>query len=56
MLRSRDEAQLVATVRALDASEAEAVRRTFLSYGSCSTEEPIEDLERLGLHPARIAH
>jgi len=56
VLRSRDEAQLVATVRALDASEAEAVRRTFLSYGSCSTDEPIEDLERLGLHPARIAH
>ena len=55
VLHSRDEAQLVATVRALDASEAEAVRRTFLSYGSCSTEEPIEDLERLGLHPARIA-
>ena len=56
VLHSRDEAELVATVRALDASEAEAVRRTFLSYGSCSTDEPIEDLERLGLHPARIAH
>ena len=56
VLSSRDEAALVGAVRALDGSAAEAVRRTFISYGSCDTEEPIEDLERLGLHPARIAH
>jgi hypothetical protein len=56
VLCSRDEGWLVDAVRALDASEAEAVRHTFNSYGSCDTEEPIEDLERLGLHPARIAH
>jgi hypothetical protein len=56
VLCSRDEASQVDAVRALEASEAGAVRHTFISYGSCDTEEPIEDLERLGLHPARIAH
>jgi hypothetical protein len=56
VLCSRDEAWLVDAVRALDRAEAGAVRHTFISYGSCDTEEPIEDLERLGLHPARIAH
>ena len=52
VLRSRDEAGLVAEARALNATEAAAVRRTFISYGSCSTEEPIEDLERFGTAPA----
>jgi len=56
VLCSRDDAWLVDAVRGLDAAEAEAVRHTFISYGSCDTEEPIDDLERLGLHPARIAH
>jgi len=55
VLCSRNEATMVEAVRTLDPSAAEAVRGTFISYGSCDTEEPIEDLERLGLHPARIA-
>ncbi len=50
VLQSRDEIGLVAEVRSLSETEARAVRRSFVSYGSCSTEQPIEDLERLGLH------
>ena len=54
LLQSRDEARLVAEARSLTDTEARAVRRSFISYGSCSTEEPIADLERLGLHPGVV--
>jgi hypothetical protein len=47
-LESTDEALLAAQARAADAA---AIRRIFLSYGSCDTAEPIAELERLGLVP-----
>jgi hypothetical protein len=28
------------------------VRRSFLSFGTCSVREPLDDLDRLGLLPA----
>ena len=52
VLESTDEASLVAEARAADAA---AIRRVFLSYGSCDTAEPITELERLGLIPTAIA-
>ena len=48
VLDSTDEAPLVAEARAADAA---AIRRVFLSYGSCDTAEPIVELERLRLIP-----
>jgi hypothetical protein len=52
VLESTDEASLVAEARAADAA---AIRRTFRSYGSCDTAEPITELERLGLIPPATA-
>ena len=52
VLESTDEVSLVAEARAADAA---AIRRVFLSYGSCDTAEPITELERLGLIPTAIA-
>jgi hypothetical protein len=48
VLDCTDEAPLVAEARAADAG---AIRRVFLSYGSCDTTEPIVELERLRLIP-----
>ncbi|MFL6180081.1 MAG: hypothetical protein ACJ74E_09550 [Actinomycetes bacterium] len=40
---------IAASIRALDHALAEAVRQHFISFGTCSIDEPIEDLVRLGL-------
>ncbi|MGH9299020.1 MAG: hypothetical protein ACRDZT_03835 [Acidimicrobiales bacterium] len=53
-LCSTDAAALVAEAQAVREDHAKAARRLFVSYGSCSTSEPVEDLASLGLiAPAR---
>lgn len=49
VLAEQGEGVLVARVRSLDASAAAGVRRRWTSFGTCSTEEPLADLRRLGL-------
>lgn len=44
-----DGAELVALARALDGETARTTRQLLVSYGSCSTNEPIEDVTVLGL-------
>lgn len=51
VLEDEDEAAVAEQAGALGQVAAKAVRSLFVSYGSCSTSEPIEDLRRLGLHP-----
>lgn len=48
-LQTEDPDDLVAAARALSAEGVKATRRIFVSYGSCSTSEPIEDLRSLDL-------
>lgn len=49
VLCSTDAAALAEEALALPPDLAVACRALFTSYGSCSTSEPVEDLERLGL-------
>ena len=51
ILARRDAADVVARIRAIDSSQADRVRHYFRSFGTCSTSEPIDDLDRLGLLP-----
>jgi hypothetical protein len=48
-LGSTDEAALADEARSLSEDAANAVRGVFASYGSCSLEDPVTDLEGLGL-------
>lgn len=48
-LECTDPEELAAAVRELDEADAKSVRTRFVSYGSCSTREPIECLAELGL-------
>jgi hypothetical protein len=49
VLRTTDVGQLVRLARAVPEDCAERARRLLVSYGSCSTHTPIEDLHALGL-------
>jgi hypothetical protein len=48
-LAERDAEQVGASVAGLDAVLTAAVRAHFAGFGSCSIDEPVEDLEKLGL-------
>ncbi|MGW0806528.1 hypothetical protein [Nonomuraea sp. NPDC002799] len=49
VLRSTDVGHLVRLAHAVEADSAERARRLLVSYGSCSTSTPVEDLRALGL-------
>lgn len=49
MLRSRDGEDHAGRLRRLTPAEAGALRRTFLSFGTCSVVQPVDDLAALGL-------
>jgi hypothetical protein len=49
VLADQDPAGVAAAVSKLDAEAAAEVRSLFTSFGTCSTDEPITDLVRLGL-------
>lgn len=48
-LADRDAARVAANITNLDAETVSAVRSLFTSFGTCSTDEPINDLVTLGL-------
>ena len=48
-LADRDAARVAAKISNLDAETASAVRSLFTSFGTCSTDEPVNDLVTLGL-------
>lgn len=49
VLALRDPAAVTGRIRALGEDRAAATRRMFRSFGTCSIEEPLEDLAALGL-------
>lgn len=49
VLADQDAARVAAAVNELDAEAAAEARSLFTSFGTCSTDEPIADLVRLGL-------
>jgi hypothetical protein len=49
VLAETDPGRVVAQVAGLDADHAQQVRSRFRSFGTCSTDEPVADLMRLGL-------
>ena len=49
MLARRDAAGTAAEIRALDADTVAAIRGSFASVGTCSTDEPVAELVSLGL-------
>ncbi|WP_322786492.1 hypothetical protein [Hoyosella subflava] len=51
-LEQRDGSVVAVRIANLDAHRAAAVRATFVSFGTCSIIEPLEDLVALGLVPA----
>ncbi|BDB62859.1 MULTISPECIES: hypothetical protein [Rhodococcus] len=55
VLAERDGAVLSARLGALSDDRAAEVRRRFLSYGTCSIAEPLEDLLGLGLVPPTVS-
>jgi hypothetical protein len=48
-LTETDAVRLVSYLRSVDAGTAAQARRLFVSYGSCSIDEPVHDLVALGL-------
>jgi hypothetical protein len=52
ILDTTDAATVVARLRALSGAEVAAVRGRFRSFGTCSIQEPLDDLAALGLLPA----
>jgi hypothetical protein len=48
-LESDDADELVTELNAMPESAARSLRQAFASYGSCSLDEPFDDLSRLGL-------
>jgi hypothetical protein len=56
VLRCTDAAALAAEARAITPDAARATRAAFVAYGSCSTRDPLSDLEELGLlTPAAVS-
>jgi hypothetical protein len=55
ILASEDGALLARALRSISADQIAATRAAFTSYGSCSIDEPLDDLERLGLLAAAAA-
>jgi len=55
-LGERDEKAVVSALASLDPERLRRARSQFCSFGTCSVEEPVEDLVRLGLleRPARV--
>ena len=51
ILDERDAAVIAASVSRLDEGERGRIRSRFLSFGTCSITDPIDDLRRLGLLP-----
>ncbi len=49
LLQATEPEPLLEVLTPLDDEQAAAVRRAFVSFGSCSTVEPVEDLAGLGL-------
>jgi hypothetical protein len=49
LLATREHDPLLEVLTALDADRATAVRHAFVSFGTCSTVEPVEDLAGLGM-------
>lgn len=49
LLASTEPDPLLEVLTGLDADQALAVRRAFVSFGTCSTVEPVEDLAGLGM-------
>jgi len=49
LLATQDNERLVEVMRDLDAGTALAVRQQFLSFGTCSIDEPLDDLQTLRL-------
>jgi hypothetical protein len=49
ILASKETAALVATTLGVDASAAAAIRSSFTGFGTCSVDEPVDDLAALGL-------
>lgn len=49
VLDTRDAATIARELRQLSATEVTAVRRQFRSFGTCSIQEPLDDLAALGL-------
>jgi hypothetical protein len=49
LLASTEPDPLLEVLTALDTDQALAVRRAFVSFGTCSTVEPVEDLAGLGM-------
>lgn len=54
ILRSRDGIALAESVAALTVRQITDIRQRFLSFGTCSIVEPLEDLAHLGLVPAGL--
>ncbi|NYJ02963.1 hypothetical protein HNR19_003661 [Nocardioides thalensis] len=52
VLDTTDADTVAGLLRGLSATEIGAVRRQFLSFGTCSIQEPLDDLAALGLLPA----
>lgn len=55
VLAERDAAVLAERARNLPDSQADRVRRRFVSFGTCSTQEPLTELRTLGLIPKESA-
>lgn len=49
VLADRSAARVGRALRQLSAADVGEIRRTFLSFGSCSVEEPLADLQALGV-------